>query len=119
MNIINSNQTISKIRPNLWQLDTGHVVGFGTILAPDGLYFCFTCSADNCPHVETVSEAWVAGEDSAEIPWNGSVPNARPSRLWAVRADALAIAFDDDELTFVSGAGMFAEYDYGLSEPWL
>lgn len=106
MSIINSNQTISKIRPNLWQLDTGHVVGFGAILAPGGLYYCFTCNGPQCQHVATVNEAWVAGEDSAEIPWNGSVP------------DEPLDYSEDDELTFVSGAGMVAEADYGL-EPWL
>lgn len=105
MNIINSNQTISKIRSNLWQVADGAVIGYGAILAPGGLYYCFTCSADDCPHVGTVDEAWVAGEDSAEIPFDGMVDEP--------------LDYDNEELVFVSGAGLFAEYDYGLSEPWL
>lgn len=105
MNSIIETKAFSKIRPNLWQARDGSVIGYGAILAPGGLYYCFTCNGPQCQHVETVNEAWVAGEDSAEIPWNGSVPDE-------------PLGFDDDELTFVSGAGMFPD-DYGLSEPWL
>lgn len=106
MNIINSNQTISKIRPNLWLVE-GNVIGFGAALAPGGYYYCFNCKATDCPHIGTVDAEWVAGRDSAEIPWNGSVP------------DEPLDYSKDDELTFVSGAGMFAEADYGLNEATL
>lgn len=99
-NIITSQEQIVKIRPNLWQLDTGHVVGYGPLTAPGGLYYCFNCKTAGCQHIATVDTAWVAGEDSAEIPFNGVTDEP--------------LGFEGDELTFVSGAGMFAEADYGL-----
>lgn len=103
--IIATQSAFSKLRPNLWQARDGSVIGFGAILAPGGLYYCFTCSADGCQHTASVDEAWLSGRDSAEIPFDGMIDEALDYN-------------EDDELTFVSGAGMFTEADYGL-ESWL
>lgn len=105
MNIILKEVPFVKIRANVWQLATGHVVGYGPLTAPGGLYYCFTCAADDCQHVATVDEAWMAGGDSAEIPFDGSISTDEP------------LGFDGEELTFVSGIE-WPEADYGL-EPWL
>lgn len=99
---------IAKIRPNLWQAPDGAVIGYGALLAPAGFYFCFTCSTDECRHVQAIDEAWLAGdaECSAErIPFDGSVPEDEP------------LDFDGDELIFASGIEWPDEY--GLSEPAL
>lgn len=104
-NIIIEVQQFSKIRPNLWQARDGSVIGFGAILAPGGLYYCFTCSADDCSHVATVDEAWMAGEDSAEIPFDGMTPD-----------EPLEYG-DDGELVFASSADLWPD-DYAC-EPWL
>lgn len=63
-NIINQTEPIVKVRPNLWQAGDGAVIGFGAILAPGGLYFCFSCNTADCPHVATVDGEWLAGRDS-------------------------------------------------------
>ena len=64
--ILISSETIVKIRPNLFQLPTGEVIGFGAILAPGGLGYCFNCKAADCQHVVTVDEDWLAGRHSVE-----------------------------------------------------
>lgn len=61
----------TQLRPNLWQTTTGAVVGYGAMLAPNGLAFCFTCGTDECSHVQQCDEAWLAGRDSQEIPFMG------------------------------------------------
>lgn len=114
---VGNNQQIVKIRPNLWQVN-GHVIGYGALLAPTGLYFCFTCNGPGCQSVQVVDEAWIAGEDSAfcascqmgshcgacsccagpqgvrsaydSIPFDGMVPDE-------------PLAYDDEELIFASG----------------
>lgn len=89
MNTITSNEPIVKVRPNLWQAADGAVIGFGAILAPGGLYFCFTCNTAECGHAASVDEAWISGDDSAE-----------------------------DELIFASSADLWPD-DLGLAEPTL
>lgn len=64
----------TQIRRNLWQTPEGAVVGYGAMLAPGGFYFCFTCNASDCSHIKASDEAWMKGEDSAEIPFDGSMP---------------------------------------------
>lgn len=123
--ILNQSGAVVKIRPNLWQVN-GHVIGYGAILAPTGLYFCFTCNGPECQGVQVVDEAWIAGEDSAfcascqmgshcgacsccagdSIPFDGMVPDE-------------PLSFDNEELVFASDAGMFREYDYAIEEPAL
>lgn len=93
------NQTV-KIRPNLWQLPSGAVVGYGALSSPNGLYYCFTCNVADCQHSRTIEARWLSGEESAEeIPFDGSMP-------------------DDDELLFASSADLFPD-DYGIEEPTL
>ena len=58
-------KSIVKIQPNLWQLPTGAVIGYGALLAPGGFYFCFTCNTAECEHVTTVDEAWITGKPDA------------------------------------------------------
>lgn len=93
-NIIIQTEAVVKIRPNLFQLPTGHVIGFGPILAPGGLGYCFTCNEPDCQHVETVDEDWLAGRHSVE--------------------DDEAIPFED-EMIFASSADLWPD-DYGLAE---
>lgn len=65
-NIIIQTEAVVKVRPNLFQLKTGEVIGFGAILAPGGLGYCFTCNEPDCQHVATVDEDWLAGGHSVE-----------------------------------------------------
>lgn len=104
--ILNQSGPVVKIRPNLWQVN-GHVIGYGALLAPTGLYFCFTCNGPECQSVQVVDEAWIAGEDSAgdSIPFDGMVPDE-------------PLAYDDEELIFSSGIE-WPEAEYGLPEPTL
>lgn len=102
-NIINAPAQISKLRPNLWQAPDGAVIGYGALLAPGGYYYCFTCNTTDCKHVRPVDEAWLAGEDSAEIPFDGYVE------------DEPLEYTEDDELIFASGIEWPEEY--GLVEP--
>lgn len=62
-----------QIRANLWQTESGAVVGYGPRLAANGFVFCFTCGTDECQHVQQLDEAWLAGQDSVEIPFDGSL----------------------------------------------
>ena len=96
-----NNQSIRKLRPNLWQAPDGAVIGFGTLHAPGGSYFCFTCNQPDCCHVEPVDEAWLSGVDSAEVPFDGE-----------------PLTYDGDELVFASSADLWPD-DYGLQEPAL
>jgi hypothetical protein len=75
-NIIATKATVRKIRPNLFQLLTGEVIGFGTILVPGGLGYCFTCNEPDCRHVVTVDPQgglaepcadWLAGRHSVLV----------------------------------------------------
>lgn len=86
MDIIATEQPISKVRPNLFQLPTGQVIGFGAILAPGGLYYCFTCNGPECQHVQAVEEDWLAGRHSVESPQGGLAKpdNAIPAAWWTV-----------------------------------
>lgn len=77
MNSITETRPLSKIRPNLFQLPTGEVIGYGAILAPGGLGFCFNCKAADCQHVVTVDEDWLAGGHSVES-------TAIPTAWWTV-----------------------------------
>lgn len=64
-----------QIRPNLWQTESGAVVGYGPRLAANGFVFCFTCGTDECQHVQQLDEAWLVGLDSVEIPFDGIAPD--------------------------------------------
>lgn len=83
MDILTETRPLSKIRPNLFQLPTGHVIGYGAILAPGGLGYCFTCNEPDCDHVATVDEDWLAGGHSVEedIPFDGMI-FASAADLW-------------------------------------
>lgn len=63
-----------QVRPNLWLTESGALVGYGPMLAPTGYAFCFTCGTDECQHVQRLDEAWLAGQDSVEIPFDSSSP---------------------------------------------
>lgn len=95
-NIINPTQAPVKLRPNLWIATDGAVIGYGTLLAPGGLYYCFTCNTANCEHVGPVRGEWESGRESVvDEP----------------------LAFDDDELIFASG--IECADDYAIEEPRL
>lgn len=92
-NILIANNRISKLQPNLW-LASGHVIGYGSLLSPGGLYYCFSCNRADCSQTQVVNEAWASGQDSAEqpIPFDGYVE-------------------DDEGMLFASSADL-----YGLNE---
>lgn len=95
-NIINLNQAPVKLRPNLWQALDGAVIGYGTLLAPGGLYYCFSCNTADCEHVEPVRGAWESGRESVvDEP----------------------LQFDGEELIFASSADLWPD-DYAI-ESWL
>ena len=96
MNSIATESKIGKIRPNLWQSADGAVIGFGAILAPNGLYFCFTCNGPECEHTQAVDAEWLAGgRDSAKS-------DAIPTAWWAVNggADAMSIDRNTGEVSY-------------------
>lgn len=80
MNSIQKSNLIVKLRASLYQMPNGELVGFGPLEAKrgNGYAFCYNCSVDNCPHVEAVNQAWLAGQsvEAQSIPFNGAAPEA-------------------------------------------
>lgn len=54
-------QLIRKIRPNLYQLPQGQLVGFGPLESENGTSTCWTCFEPECIHVKAVAQAWLDG----------------------------------------------------------
>lgn len=61
----------TQLRAGLWLTPQGAVVGYGPMLAANGLAYCFTCGTDECSHVQQCDQAWLSGRDSVEIPFMG------------------------------------------------
>lgn len=93
---------ITRLRPNLYQLPHGQLVGFGPVEAENGLQWCYNCQEPECSHVEAITQAWLDGMsvEAQSIPFNGVAPE------------------DDEGMIFASSAGMWPD-DLGLSEPTL
>lgn len=100
--IIKSN-LIVKLRPNLYQLPLGQLVGFGQREAENGISWCYNCQESECQHVTALTEAWLGGMsvDANTIPFNGETP---------------ADDSDPDGMIFASSAGLFPD-EYGIEEP--
>lgn len=93
--IIATQPTIRKLRPNLWEAADGAVIGFGAILAPDGLYFCFTCNGPECEHTQAVNTEWLAGGHSVET------EAAIPAAWWTVNGvDAFRVNRETGEVSY-------------------
>lgn len=61
INSIQKSNLIVKIRPNLYQMPHGQLVGFGQREAENGISWCYNCSEPECIHVEAIAEAWLGG----------------------------------------------------------
>lgn len=100
-NIISAQIQICKVRPNLFQLTTGHVIGYGPRLAPDGLGFCFTCGGGDCSHVATVDEDWLAGGHSVESETKDKAGRIIPTAWWTVKGiDQFSLDRETGEVSY-------------------
>lgn len=102
MNSILKSQLIVKIRPNLYQLPQGQLVGFGPLESENGTSTCWNCHEAECIHVEAITQAWLEGMsvEAQSIPFNGVAPE------------------DDEGMIFASSADLWPD-DLGLQEPTL
>jgi hypothetical protein len=103
----------TQVRHNLWLTSTGAVVGYGPILAPNGLTYCFTCGTDECTHVQQCDDAWQAGTDSVrwcDDCWAGRHCGSCVCCSSAIPFDGIAPDNSSDESSETARLGLPVEW---------